>query len=292
MARIYQKPPVREDQTRVEDLVFKRKTFEPQHRVAQRSLSGVEHVRRYGHALVRYSALLLFSLTCQAAPIEEPPIHFVVTDTWGMPLLQSVDGTVVGGILFDLQQRLAKSVGRSAKITALPRRRIHQLMSLGEIDVLCYSNPAWLQRKYDKYLWSVPFMIQGELLVGRAPENIRPQDLKGQIVGTVLGFVYPALDPLFADEHLLRDDARTQEQVLQKLLAGRYQYAVSDTVSLDYFNSKHPSTERLWRVSDIASHAVSCLVRDDPQVPTQRLLKSIEHLQETGAVEDIIKSYR
>jgi polar amino acid transport system substrate-binding protein len=160
------------------------------------------------------------------------------------------------------------------------------------VDVLCYTNSDWMEETHPNFRWSAPFIIQHDVLVGRTSESIRPEELKGEVVGAVLGFIYPTLDPLFADKKLLREDARTQAQVLLMLKAGRYRYAVSDMLSLNYFNVQRSLVEQLWPVSDISSSDVSCLVRDDQSVPTQALLESIARLKETGVIEEIINKYR
>lgn len=249
-------------------------------------------VYRYCNTLMRYGAACLISLTGQAAPFEERPLRFGVTDTWAMPLLQSSGAKVTGGILFDFGQQLAESVGRQFEVVALPRRRIQELMNEHQIDVLCYVNPAWLEEIPANFVWSAPFMEQRDVVVGRNPERLRPEALKGQVVGAVLGFVYPSLDLLFAGQQLIREDARTQEQVLLKLEVGRYRYAVSDKISLDYFNAKRPVSEHLWPTFDVASYSVSCLVSSYDGVPTQALLKNIEHLKEAGLIEKMVEGYR
>ncbi len=82
-------------------------------------------------------------------------------------------GQATGGILYDLQQRLAEKVGRRAEMLVGPRLRIQQMLVRGEIDVRCYVNPAWLNESHHQYIWSVPFMVQRDLLVGRDKQQLQ-----------------------------------------------------------------------------------------------------------------------
>lgn len=236
-------------------------------------------------------ALLLLSAALGA---EERPLRFSVTESWAMPMMQIDNGKATGGILFDLQQRLAQKVGRRAELLVMPRLRVQQMLVRGEIDVRCYVNPAWLQESHHQYIWSVPFMVQRDLLVGRngASDPLKARPLQGEVIGTVLGFSYPKLQPLFSSGGLRREDARTQELVLNKLEAQRYQYAVSNELSLDWFNRQQPPARKLQPVREVASELVACIVRDEPDVPTMQLLRALVQMSNDGEFSAILAKYR
>src|SRR5690606_12424343 len=101
-------------------------------------------------------------------------------------------------------------------------------------------------KRFDKFLWSVPLFHQRDLLVG-SPGQYAParlEQLPTQAVGTVLGYRYPALDALFDQGRLRREDSRNQVLVLQKLQAGRYRHAVSNEFSLLWFNRTLPPAQQ------------------------------------------------
>ncbi|MNY03018.1 hypothetical protein D3C86_1356150 [compost metagenome] len=114
-------------------------------------------------------ALILLSLGTSA---EERPLRFSVSDSWAMPMIHIENGQATAGVLYDLQQRLAEKVGRRAEMLVLPRLRIREMLARGEIDVRCYVNPAWLSESHHRYIWSVPFMVQRDLLVGRSQQQV------------------------------------------------------------------------------------------------------------------------
>jgi polar amino acid transport system substrate-binding protein len=107
----------------------------------------------------------------------------------------------------------------------------------------------------------------------------------------VLGYIYPALQPLFDSGQLQRDDARTQEQVLQKLLAGRYHYAVSNEWTLGWFNQRLMPDQQLRGVAVLQEQNVGCYVRNDPELPAQRILDSLAQMKRSGEIDEIIKLY-
>lgn len=234
-------------------------------------------------------ALILLSLGTSA---EERPLRFSVSESWAMPMIHIEHGQATGGVLYDLQQRLAEKVGRRAEMLVRPRLRIQQMLERGEIDVRCYVNPTWLSESHHQYIWSVPFMVQRDLLVGRSQQQVQVSRMQGETIGTVLGFTYPGLDPLFASGQLQRDDARTQELALAKLQARRYDYAISNELTLQWFNRQQPAGDKLQPLQEVAADLVACIVRDEPDVPTMPLLRALVQMKQAGEFEQILARYR
>lgn len=239
--------------------------------------------------LLLFLSLLLGASVCA----EERPLRFSVTESWAMPMMRIEQGQATGGILYDLQMRLAQKVGRRAELMVMPRLRVQQMLVRGEIDVRCYVNPAWLHESHHQYIWSVPFMVQRDLLVRRSDDQpLPPAQAQGELVGTVLGFIYPSLEPLFTSGHLRRDDARTQELALEKLQAKRYRYAVSNDLALQWFNRRQPAAHQLQAVRELSADQVACIVRDQPDVPTMALLRALVQMSNDGEFAAILAKYR
>lgn len=235
-------------------------------------------------------ALLGISLSVNAA---EPPLRFVVADSWAMPMVQIEHGRPTQGILHDIMLSLATQVGVPAEFHVLPRARVQNAMEHGEVDVRCYAAQSWLPNQSGDYIWSLPLLFQRDLLISRddQPLHVEPARLPRQSIGTVLGYTYPTLQPLFDADHLQRDDARNQEQVLEKLLAGRYRYAVSNQWTLDWFNQRLLPEQQLRGVAVLQEQHVGCYVRNDPQVPVQRILRTLLRMKMSGEIDDIIRLY-
>lgn len=237
-----------------------------------------------------WGALLLISLDGVAA---EAPLCFVVPDSWAMPMVQLERGRPTQGILYDVMLSLATQVGVPAQFHVLPRGRVQNAMEQGEVDIRCYAAQSWTPNQSGDYIWSIPLWTQPDLLVSRpdAKDSVNPAHLPHQSIGTVLGYSYPTLQPLFDTNRLYRDDARNQEQVLEKLYAGRNRYAVSNQWTLDWFNQRLLPQQQLQGVAFLQEQRVGCYVRNDPKVPVQRILRTLLRMKMSGEIDDIIRLY-
>ncbi|RON08416.1 amino acid ABC transporter substrate-binding protein [Pseudomonas brassicacearum] len=235
-------------------------------------------------------ALLLISVSAIAAPA---PLRFSIIDSWAMPMVQIEHGRPTQGILYDVMLSLATQVGLPAEFHMLARARVQSAMEHGEIDIRCYAAKSWLPNPSGDYLWSVPLWFQRDLLIGTqsAPASVVPANLAVQPIGTVLGYSYPTLQPLFDRGQLKRDDARNQEQVLKKLAAGRNRYAVSNQWALDWFNQQLMPDRPLRAVAVLQEQNVGCYVRNDPKLPVQRILQTLLKMKMSGEIDDIIRLY-
>ncbi|TLX53122.1 amino acid ABC transporter substrate-binding protein [Stutzerimonas nosocomialis] len=238
---------------------------------------------------MRNLCLATTALLCFAAHADEPALRFSVSDSSTMPMMRIEDGVAREGILYDLHLRIAEKVGRRAQQTVMSRLRVQKMMSDGRIDVSCYLHPSWLRENGYRYRWTVPFMVQRNQLVGRDNRVTVPEH--GEVIGTVLGFSYP-FDSMFASGALRRDDGRTQEIVLAKLEAGRYRFAISNDLSLRWFNRDLPPHERLVALRELSAEPVACIVRDVAQVPTAQVIEAMQQMQRDGEFEAILERYR
>jgi len=235
-------------------------------------------------------ALLLVSASALGAP---SPLRFAITDSWAMPMVQIEHGRPTQGILHDVMLSLATQVGLPAEFHVLARARVQNAMEHGEIDVRCYAAQSWLPNQSGDYLWSIPLWFQRDLLISDQQHHasVVPANLAPQTIGTVLSYNYPTLQPLFDSGQLKRDDARNQDQVLQKLLAGRNEYGVSNQWTLDWFNQRLLPERQLRAVAVLQELHVGCYVRNDPDLPVQRILRTLLRMKMSGEIDDIIRLY-
>ncbi|WPP01424.1 transporter substrate-binding domain-containing protein [Pseudomonas sp. HR96] len=237
------------------------------------------------------SALALLLTSCALA--AEPALRFSIAQSWTMPLVQVDDGQAHGGILYDLMSSLARQVGVPAEFYVIPRKRLQAAMENGQIDVRCYAAQSWLPNLSGDYIWSIPVMQQRDILVAQVGDDA-PVDisrLKDEKIGTVLGFIYPILQPGFDKGLLQRDDARNQYQVLEKLLAHRYRYAASNELTVNWLNHQLPPAQQLHEVAEIQDLQLGCYVRNDPAVPVQRVLRTLLRMKMSGEVDDLVRHY-
>ncbi|KQQ54475.1 amino acid ABC transporter substrate-binding protein [Pseudomonas sp. Leaf127] len=235
-------------------------------------------------------SLLLAGLPVRAA--NEPPLRFSVSESWSMPLIHIEGHQPTTGILFDIMHSLARQVGRTPEFHVLPRLRVQTALALGEIDIRCYTSPAWLSSLSGDYFWSLPILTQRDMLLA-SPETAGPypEQFDNEVVGTVLGYTYPELQHLFDNHNLLREDARNEEQVLRKLVAGRYNYAVGSQLAMDWINRELPARRRLKIVSLISEQPAGCMIRNDPALPAQKILRTLLRMKMSGELQQIVDRY-
>lgn len=233
-------------------------------------------------------ALWMITTASLAAPA---PLRFSISDSWAMPMVQVENGQPTQGILYDVMSSLATQLGLPARFQVLARARIATALLHGDVDVRCYVTQAWLDDLPGDYAWSVPLMVQRSVLISTDEQPITLSDLPPQAIGTVLNYRYTGLAALFASGRLTRDDARSEEQVLHKLLAGRFQYAVINEWTVDRFNQSLPLGRRLHKVAVVDELNLSCLVRNDPNLPVQQILDTLQRMKMSGEIDEIIQLY-
>ncbi|WP_416425880.1 transporter substrate-binding domain-containing protein [Pseudomonas sp. App30] len=236
------------------------------------------------------TALLLIAGQCLGAPA---PLRFSIAESWTMPLVQVTNGAPTQGILYDMMQSLARQVGAPAEFHVIARLRLQAAMEHGDVDVRCYAAQSWLPGLSGDYIWSLPLITQRDYLVARADDTqpVNLDTLPAQPIGTVLGYTYDALQARLASGQLVRDDARGQDQVLQKLLARRYRYAMTNKLSLDWFNRQLPPAQQLKPVAFVEEQALGCYVRNDPAVPVQRILRTLLRMKMSGEIDQLVQHY-
>lgn len=211
-----------------------------------------------------------------------------------MPYGEVENDHLVGGIFFDLYQAIAQKTGLALLPVVLPRKRIDGAVANGDIDLRCYFSPQWTSNP-EFYAWSKPLFAIQDVLFGHegTPELSALKDIApGTAISTTLGYRYTALDPLFAQGQLQRDDSVDAEKVLRKMTVGRTLYGVSSGNALDWYKRQTPG-HRLaaWRLV-IDSTDLHCAVPKNGAVPAARLLGALEELRKAGRIDAILRSYR
>lgn len=237
--------------------------------------------------------LMVLLLISQPSGADQAPLRFSVAESWSMPLVQLEDHQPTAGILFDIMQSLARQVGLRPEYHVLPRLRVQAALERGEVDIRCYAAMAWVPHLSGDYLWSLPILYQRDLLIASAETAAGPypRQFDNETVGTVLGYNYPDLQHLFDDHQWVREDARSQEQALRKLVAGRYNYAVSSQLVMDWVNRDLPAGQRVKVISLVSEQAAGCILRNDPNLPTQQILRTLVRMRVSGEIQRIIDRY-
>lgn len=240
-------------------------------------------------------ACLCLMTACLVQPgmASTAPLRSAILESWIMPLADMTNGAPERGLIPDLYRLIAAESQTPIELISIPRARIDMALDKAQVDILCYASPNWLHAPYH-FIWSLPFMTQRDLLVGREryPGFDGIESLSGTQLGTVLGYRYPSLKELLGSGKLQRVDSRSQHQVLEMLRAQRLDYGVSNELSLHWFNRQSPAKPPLIALEAIQEESIACLVRDDPQVPAQRVLRAMVRLQQRGEFNRLLQRYR
>lgn len=233
------------------------------------------------------AALCLLALSAQGK--EE--IVFSASSANAPPLVFFEREILVGGISKELGEAIAGQLGRQARFMVLPRKRIERYLEAGNVDAHCYSRPEWLP--IPGLLWSRPVFPDSDLLISArsAPPARSVKDLHGETVGTVLGFRYRQLDE-YPEVSIQRDDAPSMEHNLRKMAIGRFVYAFTNRLTLDYYLQIGDPRLSIHPPLVLFRYQTQCALSPKSRVSLSDFNLAIETLQKNGQIEKILGNYR
>lgn len=204
---------------------------------------------------------------------------------------------LAGGLLPELNALVASRLDRPMHTVLLARKRVAIALVEGETDIHCYQSPEWFGPLAGRVQWSVPlFSIHNRIIrqANTSPINTF-DDLRGQAIGTTLGYVYPALEPYFRDGRLHRDDAGSELQGFRKFTARRINYLVMNSISLDWhlrtWSSRMPAEPQPISTPLIFDPVeVRCAV--GASLALASVNRAIESLRADGSLEAMLRRYR
>ncbi|HEY0955420.1 MAG TPA: transporter substrate-binding domain-containing protein [Roseateles sp.] len=240
--------------------------------------------------------LLAFGGLAGASADEKPMLRFIVGEDWAWPYLELRNGRPVGGLAFDLMERVARAADARPDYLMLPPKRTQPALHAGEADLMCMMSPKWVAEPLPPERIGPPMVVLEDVLaVASGPGPGQPLDLQAQRglrVGTVLGYHYRELGPLFDAGKLRREDAPTQQAVLDKLARGRTQAAVVDRLVLAQHNRGRPAGEALRPLQVVSQTVTHCLLGGRTQLPAARLQQALRTVAERAELARLLQRYR
>lgn len=241
-------------------------------------------------------ACVLLGLLAPAALAAPAVLRFALGQAWAMPFALIVDGRLQGGILFEMMEQIAANAGAEARITILPAKRVDVALDTGQVDLHCLLTPSWLDKPVTAARWSVPLLALDDVLLAgpdfKGASKIDLATVHGLSVGLVMSYRYPALDAALRGGQLQRDDAPSQQRVLEKLAHGRTDLAVADSLMADWFNQSQPADRRLQRLQTVHSVMTHCLLSARPDMAPARIQAAVRQLVDSGQLKAILARYR
>lgn len=236
-----------------------------------------------------------FPLWAEPTPAGGAQLVFGVSQAWAMPFARFDDGQLRGGILFDLMQEIAAKLGSKPQFLVLPPKRVEAVLQAGEVDLHCLVSPLWLHQEVPAHRWTATLLRMDDVLLAPAKFAASELDLdraQGASVGLVVSYLYPRLDAALASGRLRREDAPTQELVFEKLLRGRSDFGVGNSLIADWFNKRRPVGQRLKTLQTLASLETACVLSPLPRMDPARIKVAVQQLLREGAMDRILQRYR
>jgi polar amino acid transport system substrate-binding protein len=236
--------------------------------------------------------LLLILLCAALLPARAERIIFAVSTGSAMPMTQFQHETLTAGLLKDMGDALARELRVNAVYLVLPRKRVEAALLSGQADLLCDLRPEWLDSKH--WVWTEPVFSNNMTIVSRADTAplARLSQLRGQRVGTVLGYRYPELEKRLGAA-FERDDGITDEQNTSKLLSGRFNYMMSNSLYDDYQRKVHPQAALLNRaVFTVRPFDTYCALPPKGRLDPEQVNRAILTLRRRGDMQAIYARYR
>lgn len=243
--------------------------------------------------MLRIPGFLLLVLA-SARLLAADALRVSAVESWAMPVGVIREGVFQQGLVKDLAERVAREVGLPVRFVVLSRKRVDEAAQAGAIDLRCFANPAWVANP-EAYVWSGPIWFRRDIVVAHRSVSMPTSlaDLEGKVLGTVLGYSYPTLAADFQNGRFRQDEAPNEEALLRKVAANRTSYALSNSMSYDYF-LKVSGLRNAFRDSPLVfgQTAVECAILKTSQIDPQRLLDILARLRKSGDIDRLLQRYR
>lgn len=241
--------------------------------------------------LSRRNLLWMAVIGAASARADEAVLHVLVDGSLEMPQAGFKDGRPVDGLQYHLAMELGRRLGRAVRFRLVPRRRIAQLLGEGqEADLVCNYIPGWIPGPLH---WSRPYLDDADLLVtaSRRPAPAQLQEVVGQRIGTVSGFLYPETETALGS-NFVRDDAPNLITNLRKLASGRIDHAIVGRVTFDYLQRRGEVPLELHPPLVIARLRTACALSPRSPVSLAQLDTAIAAMQADGSLTRIVERFR
>lgn len=231
------------------------------------------------------ACLLLFALRGWCAELV-----MLVDGAADMPMARFENGRLVDGVHKMLGEALARGTGRDLRFVLLPRKRIAKALQEGQADILCGYTPEWIE---GDYLWTVPIFTAEEVVAtdARQPRPASIADLRGQPIGTILGYQHPEVEQILGAD-FVRDDSPNMEINLEKLARGRIHHILIARSVLEYRQRLRAFPLLLHPPLPAATFTTRCAVSRKGKLSLEEANRAITAVTRDGTLARILAGFR
>lgn len=230
-------------------------------------------------------ALLLgFGLGLPARAADE--LVFIAARNHSEPLSVWEGERLSGGLIKELSDLLAGQLGRQPRYLTRPAKRAPDALRAGEGDLLCYTRAAWIGDDFHFTETVIPNAEAVAAATGMARLG-RLEELRGEVVGTVLGYQYGEVE---MRGRFRREDAPDMAANLRKLGAGRLRYALTDLISLRGAQRARPQ-EGMQLALLLQPFDTVCALSRRSALPPAELDAALRALKRSGQLQALLRRY-
>lgn len=223
-------------------------------------------------------------------PAKAQKLTIAISSADTLPLAQIEHEQLRGGILKDISDAIGAYHQRTVVYITPPRKRLQEVLEQHDADLLCGSNPAWLNGKFS---WSQPILNNTGLLVSSA--KAQPvqslSELAGKPIGTISGYVYTEFSEAMG-KHFKRDDAPNMTLNMRKFFFGRFEYVAVDELSYLYLLKQEKPQLKLNKPFITSHYQFYCAISPQSTLSAAQVNQAISALQKSGQIKQILARYR
>lgn len=207
-----------------------------------------------------------------------------------MPMARFDKGRLVDGVHMKLGEALARATGRELRFLLLPRKRIARALQEGQADILCGYTPEWIE---GDYLWTMPVFTAEEVVAtdARHPRPSSIGDLRGQPIGTILGYRHPEMEQVLGPG-FVSDDSPNMKTNLEKLARGRVHHILIARTVLEYRQRLRAFPLNLHPPLTAASFTTRCALSRNGGLGLEEANRALAAVTREGMLARILAEFR
>ncbi len=199
------------------------------------------------------------------------------------------------GIFKDILSEIGKITDDKFEFLYLPAARAILMFERGEVDLEIGVNPQWRSESNVSGVYTIPYTYCTDSVIfakGKRIDVNRPEDLIGQRIGVVRGYVYPKFTELFESGEIQVEPSKNEKGLLDMLHYKRFDQILMNKVVAQYL-IKTEIQYKDFEIGDDVDH-IEVMMRLHPEKSQRisQLNSAITKLKSTGKIAEIYSRYQ
>ncbi|MFY8350658.1 substrate-binding periplasmic protein [Pseudoalteromonas sp. SSM20] len=207
------------------------------------------------------------------------------------PPYSFVENKKVKGIFPDIFNRISELTGHQFNFVNFSVARGLNLFDQGKIDIEPGVNPLWRRHTKTPGIYSDFYASSREVVISKTRNQEKaPGDLYGKVLGVVRGYRYGSFEQHFAENKILKVDARSELELLTQINHGRIDYAIMGEATALYYQKVNHKIH-LAPVMTVSELPVAMRLQPNLSSLQQELSRVLHEMSENGEIEKIYAKY-